>query len=696
VNARKWGTAKLRNRRGLRVLLATTLAAGLLASQASNVGAVHGDAFNALFELGPSEVGTTENAVTNIVSNGADDPGPDWTDLFDTDGHLIDSNGDGRPNAGGEAATFVADDLAVSGSVDRTVFASSNKNGDAVDTWNWNTGNAPAKDDLSNVYAYATRSTDNDLVIFAGMERLSSNGDSHVDIEFNQDAITLDKSPPEGEVIPTCGTDGDGADPSPPCEFVGGDKKPNDFIVSIDFTNGGTLGTLEVRKWVGPATSGTYVPVGNAPTQGCNTNGGLAPDAFCGFSNGAPIAFGGWPTFNTKGNIETLATNAFAEFGINITEALGQTPCFATFSAHTRTSSSFSSELKDFAVGNFQVCRPDTRLVLDSYQVNSASAVPSGTASSPVPITVHNGDSLTLTFAESNDGNFPLDKPSGNTPARLNEFIVITNTSEAGACMLTQVFASGQIWNFGDTSTMGGAIVGNGILDPGETWKYACTVSVSTSTPTTFTAYGHGIDDATSPPTIKDVTRCASTVPPTPDPNNPALLPATVVTCDQDEVMGVTLTILNPQTTVTASVTVTFYETNDGTVALQDPGNYELVNPSGAMNNCSNFAPKLDSNSKNVGDNRPDVPGGAGNGIFDPTETWQFTCTVGDTSSGSTAASSTTKGTGHGIDPSDNSDVTFCSGTESFDLPRATTPSGGNTTPRCDQDEQRTVSVQIT
>ena len=693
MKAANGGTAQLRSWRGLRLLLATTLAAGLLASVAGEVGAVHGDSVSALFELGPAGLGTTPADVTNIVSDGSGDPGPDWTDLFDADGDLRDANGDGRPDAGGEAATFIADDLAVSGQVDRTVFASSNKNDDPVATWNWNTGNTPAKDDLANVYAYATRNSDNDLVIFAGMERISANGDSHVDIEFNQDAITLDQAPPPGEAIPTCGSDGNGADPGPPCEFVGGDKRADDFIVSIDFTNGGTLGTLEVRKWVGSATSGSYVPVGNVPTQGCNTNSGLAPDAFCGFSNGAPIAFGGWPTFNTKGQVETLATNAFAEFGINISEALGRTPCFATFSAHTRTSASFSSELKDFAVTSFQVCRPDTKLVLDSYQVNSSTPVSSGSATSPVPVTVHNGDSLTLTFAETNLGNFPLDKPAGNTPERLNEFVVITDDTQAGACMLSQVLATGQTYNVGDIATTGGATVGNGILDPNETWKYQCSIAVTTSTPTSYTAYGHGIDNETGSP-IKDVTACAATTPPSPDPNNPALAPAEVVTCDQDEVMAVNLTILNPQTTVKASVTITFYETNDGTVPLQDPGNYDLVNVSGATK-CASFGPKLDANSKNVGDTSTVNGAIAGNGMFDPGETWQFTCTVGSTDTGSTSASSTSVGTGHGIDPSDNSDVTFCTNGESFDLPRATTPNGGSTTPRCDPDEQRTVAVNI-
>jgi hypothetical protein len=260
---------------------------------------------------------------------------------------------DAVENFGGEAAAFIADDRSVSGSVDRTVFAGSNKNNDAISTWNWATGNAPVKDDLANVYAYAVKNDVGDLVLYFGGERLSPNGDSHIDLEFNQEEIKLDKATP-------CGSD-QSAGPSDgsPCEFIG-NKSEGDLIISLDYTKGGDLGSFEVRKF----SNGNYVEVVTLPGPGCNdTFNGTAADAICGFTNGETIDGGGWPSYDSHNAVITqLPKNSFAEFGINVTEALDETPCFASFGAHTRTSQSFTSELKDFAVGSFQVCQPNTAL----------------------------------------------------------------------------------------------------------------------------------------------------------------------------------------------------------------------------------------------------------------------------------------------------------------------------------------------
>lgn len=191
----------------------------------------------------------------DILGDGVFGTGPDWGDLFTAAGgfkDVIDENGAAAVNGvddyidyGGIAAAFLRDDLATAGRQDKTVFAKSNKNNDLIQTWNWDTGNVPAKDDIPNAYTYATLSTqdefEGDLIIYAGVERLSPNGASHVDIEFNQNNIDLDKALP-------CGDDGSaGPDDPKPCEFVR-EKTENDFVVSMDFTQGGSLGSLEVRR----------------------------------------------------------------------------------------------------------------------------------------------------------------------------------------------------------------------------------------------------------------------------------------------------------------------------------------------------------------------------------------------------------------------------------------------------------------
>jgi hypothetical protein len=76
------------------------------------------------------------------------------------------------------------------------------------------------KDDLSNVYAYGTHDADGHLVLYAGLERLSPNGASHIDIEFNREQIALDEAPP-------CDNE--------PCGFLG-NKTVGDILVAMEFT----------------------------------------------------------------------------------------------------------------------------------------------------------------------------------------------------------------------------------------------------------------------------------------------------------------------------------------------------------------------------------------------------------------------------------------------------------------------------
>src|SRR5262245_18358397 len=131
--------------------------------------AVHNDGF---FELG-NVAGASGSA--DILGSGAQ-PGPDWEDLFTSTGALKDSDHDGTPDAvevyGGLAAQFIQDDRSTSNTVDRTTFAGSNKNNDAISTWNWDTGNNPPKDDLVNTYSYAEINSSGELIIYAGLERL--------------------------------------------------------------------------------------------------------------------------------------------------------------------------------------------------------------------------------------------------------------------------------------------------------------------------------------------------------------------------------------------------------------------------------------------------------------------------------------------------------------------------------------------
>ena len=281
---------------------------------------------SSLFELGPVQGADIVCADPN--------PPPDWGCIFDSNGNIVDL-------FGGDVAAFLKDDLSQSGNVDRTTFSGaggSNKNNDAITDWHWDSGNVPAKDDFSNAYAWATVNPDGHLIVYSGFERIDSSGDSHVDIEFFQAAVALDEDLPCNDP---------GADPTP-CNFVGA-RTVGDIIVSMDFSIGGDFGSLSIREWTGSS----YTEIGSLGAEGCNV-----ADTICGFNNGGGIDGGPWPNFDRHGKeITTLPKNAFTEFGIDITAVAQETPCISVVMGKTRSSQSFTAELKDFAPPTaFPIC----------------------------------------------------------------------------------------------------------------------------------------------------------------------------------------------------------------------------------------------------------------------------------------------------------------------------------------------------
>ncbi len=347
-----------------------------------------------IFELGPT------SAATNIIGDGAgpDVTGPDWADIIDcscvvvpcgvTSGRncaLRDTDGDGTPDAtevwGGIGATFLGDPLTQGNLTDCTTYAQNNTNDQQPSTWNWITGNAPGKNDITNAYIYATFDLSGDLFIYGGAERRVVNGDTHLDIEFNQSGVGLDKTP-------ECGSDGTGgAGDASPCEFTGA-KSVGDIVVSMDYVMGGNLGSLTVRRWDGLNYTEPPLLTITGAGGGCNAAvpagptlpppfdvTGINGDVVCGFTNGSALsdppvdATGCWDNFNSQGNVTTtLDAQAFVEFGFNASELIGLTGvgCFATVNFHTRASQSFTAELHDFAIATLGTCDDDNACTSDA------------------------------------------------------------------------------------------------------------------------------------------------------------------------------------------------------------------------------------------------------------------------------------------------------------------------------------------
>ena len=239
------------------------------------------------------------------------------------------------------SSTFIVDpissDATACGAGDPTTFTSSVKNGDPIAGIGFGPGNVPNKDDLSDVYA-VSHATAARPEIFFGAERLTDNGDSHIDFEFLQSVV--------------------GASPGCSGTFTG-HRNQGDLLVAVDFTGGGGTATNALYQWHCNAEPGPQPPDGTV----CDPGGAAhyqpiaVPGSMTFTVNATAVACGGWVCRDAGGVTTTLAPNDFLEGGIDLT-VLDFTGCFHTFLPHTRTAQSFTASLKDFAgPAPFATCR---------------------------------------------------------------------------------------------------------------------------------------------------------------------------------------------------------------------------------------------------------------------------------------------------------------------------------------------------
>ncbi len=243
--------------------------------------------------------------------------------------------------------------------VDTSVFAGSNKNHDLIGSsdspWGWDIGGGgPQKNDITNAY-FHTRADPitGDRWVFVAAETRSINGDSHADFEFNQAGVVV-LGETSGQIV------GLGPD---------GGRTVNDFLISVDFEQGGEMPVASVRVWNG--TTFELVSL---------------PDAVFSAANLVNIAHGSagsWKHFTDDGaETDVLTRLQLVEAGVNLT-ALGilVNPCNtnSTFMVKTRSSSSWTSDLKDFALVHFPIepapeiefSRPDEVCLGETFNVTA-------------------------------------------------------------------------------------------------------------------------------------------------------------------------------------------------------------------------------------------------------------------------------------------------------------------------------------
>jgi uncharacterized repeat protein (TIGR01451 family)/LPXTG-motif cell wall-anchored protein len=423
-----------RARRATFAILAVALATGqffvpALVSPASAAGLSTN-----FFDYSNHDVATTTAGLVDWANNGAltssTTLGATWTragdqGIFDggkyngtsvpPTGPLMTANANALKAAGtiGDAK-FVVDPIAsdksytcqspsgpVTVSGDTTTFAGagSETNNGQIGTFTYGaSGQTPAKDDLSNVYAVSHIGGGANEVFFGG-ERLVNNGDSHIDFEFLQSNVAIPNACASGTFT--------------------GHRTQRDMLLATDFSNGGTLGNVQLYSWscngIAPGAVGYDAtkdgtvcdpPANGNPGKGDpqyvaipSQNNGVTVASFGVNSGSTAISCGGWVCRTGNGSSSTtLATNALMEGGIDLGSA-GFKGCFNTFLPHTRSSGSFTAVLKDFA-GPIQFSNCKTPTI--STQQSSGTVTPGSSITVGIGSSVT--DTATLNGAAANVG----------------------------------------------------------------------------------------------------------------------------------------------------------------------------------------------------------------------------------------------------------------------------------------------------
>ncbi|HAG09283.1 MAG TPA: hypothetical protein DCK87_06975, partial [Desulfotomaculum sp.] len=196
-----------------------------------------------------------------------------------------------------------------------------------VTEWGWTAGNVPDKDDITNAYA-AAYNVDGDLIIYFGLDRYANNGDAQVGFWFFQNPVGLNS---------------DGT--------FSGTHTVGDILVLSHFTQGGVISNIEVYRWVGSGGSDGSLDLVHKGVDCMPGPSGIV----CATVNQAGT-LAPWPYTPKSGPSGTFPEGSFYEGGINISELIPEGLCLSNFLAETRSSQSLDAQLKDFALGTFDLC----------------------------------------------------------------------------------------------------------------------------------------------------------------------------------------------------------------------------------------------------------------------------------------------------------------------------------------------------
>jgi uncharacterized repeat protein (TIGR01451 family) len=279
--------------------------------------------------------GVDDTAVFELEGNALDDvsitfngtqvatPGDDWENVF-------------KKNGKATATSFVTDTVNSTG--DNSFLGTSSKDTQDITAWSWQAHKSQAKDDIAHAFAAAYTAPNQHTFIYAGMDRFDNSGDSTAGFWFVQDSSF--------DLCTGVGIGSRGANPG--CKSAGsfaGKHTNGDLLIVSDFSTGGAASTIDVFVWDGTTPlklDAARSPAPCDPVHGTNT--------LCGLANSADgVSTGTW-SFTDKSNKTTYLHGEFLEIGIDLNDPNifpNGAPCFSTFMAETRSSTSTSASLSD-------------------------------------------------------------------------------------------------------------------------------------------------------------------------------------------------------------------------------------------------------------------------------------------------------------------------------------------------------------
>jgi hypothetical protein len=254
------------------------------------------------------------------------------------------------------------------------------------------TGSTPAKDDFINVASFNETASNLDTFFYGATIRSTSSGNASGDVEFNQAA---------GNGTTTSG-----------CRTAG------DRLLAYDYLTGGTALSFHLLTWIDSTNltaggnNGTcFVKTDTPPCWGANAIT-ISPSLFDGLSNQSAITAADNGISNTA-----LAINQFAEFGINLTQALGLGGKCFTFPQQvweSRSSgSSFTSNPQDIETEHHTIANCGEIKIIkhtDPRGINQNFSYTSNLAGSQISCTQPTPTSFTL-----NDNGNTTGDSSANT-----------------------------------------------------------------------------------------------------------------------------------------------------------------------------------------------------------------------------------------------------------------------------------------